>query len=448
MVSADENISFMKKLILIVFVLFGFVEISNADTCKSINEVQWPDELLYYYFKTPGLKIIPFPSEICDFRQEIKFKNTQGQIVGQFKITSSIRHAYDDLVVRTKETPELIKLYHNSLIKNIKPIVFTDLIFKTLNYRFLDEINKDVLFVSGNFNGDPKLLTWNPYSLPSQHWNAVNIDYKTLIQMYLNKETEFVFLKGDEVFKFPKAKKSSSTFSNVVKSEVPDLIFLNNLAPIKDNKDIVLFSSFEYSIQAYNYLSAMSFKNNKKIYWFNDANIKWVDFKKKDYIARMKEKKIISGTEVLNLIRTQQNYKIADISADPYFSQLHFKNAVKTQVRFMSPQELRNYYAKSNQMKIYQSKNEKAKKYGEFVFSGLEKIPKNTSLIVTGNHNLDAAKTSQVYKKLSKAGYSKVSLLLEPLDEVLLQHVNAGGNSKEFFVETKPTLATIPEFKK
>lgn len=420
---------------------------ANAQGCKNVSEIIWSDELLYYYFKTPGIKVIPFPSSLCDFKSQIIFKNIKGKTVGKFEINTRERHRYDDLRANSKRTPEIVKRYHNSLIKEIKPTVLADIIFKALGFNFLDDFNNKIQFVSGRFTGNRRKLTWNPYSMPKKHWNAVNITYKQLIQFYAKPNVKFMYLEDDESYLFPKVQKVDHNLSNILKFEIPDYMFLNFMTKSRSDEEVVLFSSHKNAIRAYNYLTLLSFKNKRKVFWFSDADSKWIKFKFKNQADRFKDIEIISGKAVIDLINSEKKFEIVDIGRKDYFKQLNFKKTRPTSILDPEPASYKRYIIETRGKKSFYSLPLRRQQFGDYILVDLYKIEKSVPIILVGNHMLDADKTLRIHKLIRREGHTKIYILMERVDQVKQQLIDNDMDPTKYFNESKPTHLTVPNFR-
>jgi hypothetical protein len=197
-----------KKLYLYLFFLLStFTLNTNATTsnCQQISEINWPDELIYLYFNAPGTKIIALPSSYCKTTGEIQIKNIENKTIGNFKISTSILSKYNDNILNSKLPPKMVLQYHDTLSTVINPYVFTDFIFKFFNKRLYQENKEELLFLEGKFTLLTERLKNNPYVFSQKHWNAININYKELIQFYLKPNVIFISLKDDDGYFFPGA---------------------------------------------------------------------------------------------------------------------------------------------------------------------------------------------------------------------------------------------------
>ncbi len=412
----------ISKIYLFIFLfLNSFVYEAYGQNCKTLNEIKWPKELLHFYFSQSGVKIIPLPGSFCNIAKDIKVQSLDGREVGTFKIKNNVKEYYNDISLNSKSTSMLLPLYHKTIKQFSNPYVFTDFIFGIYNTRLLDEKNNKIQFLQGELINAQSKLDWNPYLFANLHWNAKNIDYKQLIQFYNKANVDFYSFADQDGFFFPKAVVPNDFLPKENKFNLMDLIFEYNPQAPAQNNEVVIFSTYKNTLRAYNLISKLFTKNARKVYWFNDAEVKWVDPKYKKNVQEIfKRTKIATADQfIASLKSNSQSFKIIDISDPDVYDLVHFKNSISLKPKKLTPEEFKNYYLKNNTLEAYNGLLRKNKVTGNYMLEGLDKLSKSNKFYLVGHHMLDPLKSNNVYKTLMRLGYTDVLLVVEPVSELL-----------------------------
>lgn len=402
----------------VIFLISIFPWVSAAQNCKALPTLVWPDELIHFYFKQPGLKIIPIPPSYCQNIKQIEIKNVFNKKIGVFNVKVSEIESYNDASLKAKQRSKLLVGYHSTLSKITNPYLFTDFMFKLLNEPYIDNYNKKIQFIYGDLKSEIDSINWNPLSFDQQHWNAKNINYDDLIQFYKLDDVDFISFDDDDGYFFPKASVYQQYISKYSKSFLLDTVFNINIKSQPKDRKVVVFSTYKNTIRAYNLISKLYSDNVKNVYWFNDANTKWIDSNFKSLKEIFKKIKIANTNEFLIHLKNKSDIKILDISKLEEFEVINIKNSIHINPQRLFAKEYKEYYLKTNPISSYNKLSEGHKKGGGYIFYGIDSIPKQSKIYIVGHHLIDPYKTNNITKFLNQIGYTDVSVVLEPISEL------------------------------
>lgn len=428
------NIKMKTKLIPILIFIIPWL--SLAQNCKPLTTLAWPDELIYFYFKQPGLKIIPIPPSYCTNIKQIEIKNLYNKKIGVFKVKITENEAYNDASLKSKSRSRLVVGYHTTLSKITSPYLFTDFMFKLLNDTYMNNFNKKIQFLYGELESELDSINWNPLIFDQKHWHAKNLTYDELIQFYNLPNVDFISFDDDDGYFFPKATSYPQFISKYSKNYLLDIVFNINIKSQPQDKKVVVFSTYKNSIRAYNLISKLYSDNVKNVFWFNEANIKWIDSNFKDLKEIFKKIKVANTNEFLIHLKNKSEIKILDISTSEEFEVINIKNSIHINPQRLFAEEYKAYYLKTNSITSYNKLSEGHKKGGGYIFYGIDNIPKQSKIYIVGHHQIDPYKTNNITKFLNRIGYTDVRVVLEPISE-LFELINKMKLNPLEYINTK-----------
>ncbi len=434
---------------LIIIALYLCVQFSAATSfsqvCKPLNELKWPDELIYFYFNQPGLKIIPIPSSYC-LKNQIEIKNTAGKPIGQFKIKSNTKSNYNDYTLKSKKTSKVITTYHKTISSLTNPYLFTDFIFNLLKTKLINNYKLKIQFIYGELTNLNTPIMLDPYEFSLFHWNAKNINYDQLIQFYAKPDVDFINFSDEDGYFFPKAVPYTQYLSKYIRLDLLDLVFENNLKAPKSGQDIVIYSTTKNTLKAYNLISKLYVKNSTNVYWFNTADAQWVNSKTKDIYTLLKKVKITSTEDLISNLKTKTKFQLLDIS-DPEASEvINFKNSIVLNPQRLFGEKYKSFYLKINTLEAYNKLSENTKKSGDYIFYGLNNISKDTKLFIIGHHRLNPLRSNEISKSISRLGYKDVNIVLDSAGEILQKMKAFGLNPSDYIFEKNLPPKSIGSF--
>ncbi len=397
-----------------------FVFANKAEACTVLSDLKWPDELINFYFSQNGSKIIPLPSSICAITKDFKVLNLEGKEFGVLKFKMSKFYYYNDITIKSNEPNNLIRTFHETVKKITNPYLLTDFIFGIYNSKLLNEKDKKIQFIVGELINSKVKTLWNPNLFPKNHWNAKVIDYKQLIQFYAKSNVEFYTFSDQDGYFFPKAIIANDILPKDTKFNLLDLLFDTNLKTPLNNNDIVVFSTYKNTFKGYNLISKLYTKNAKNVYWFKDADKKWVNNKEKTMAEVFKRTKIASQEQLLTSLKSNDKFKIIDVSDPDAFETIHFKNSIPLYPEKLSVEGFKQYYLRTYTQESYNRLVKENKVTGNYMLTGLDKISKDDKLYLVGHHMLDPNKSINVYKTLVRFGFSNVLLVPESISDLIL----------------------------